>query len=150
MNVNVNLNVDVPEGLCQAIVVGTPDAVIVADQERVIRFWNGGAERIFGFTADEAVGQSLDLIVPERQRQRHWEGYRRVMETGETRYGTGLLAVPAVRKDGERLSIEFTVALLPGADGEPAGIAAILRDVTARWQREQELRKRLAALEMGN
>jgi PAS domain S-box-containing protein len=135
--------------LYRAIVESTPDAVIVADRAGVVTLWNGGAERIFGFSAAEAVGRSLDLIVPERLRQRHWEGYRRVMETGETRYGTGLLAVPAVRKDGERLSIEFTVALLHSADGELTGIAAILRDVTVRWQREQEVRKRLAALETG-
>ena len=140
---------EMSDGLCQAIVDGTPDAVIAADREGVVRLWNSGAERIFGFSADEAVGQSLDLIIPERLRPRHWEGYRRVMDTGRTRYDTGLLAVPAVRKDGGRLSIEFTVGLLRGADGEPVGIAAILRDVTARWQREQELRKRLAALEKG-
>lgn len=141
---------EVPEGLYRAIIQSTPDAVIVANQDGVVTLWNGGAERIFGFSADEAVGQSLDLIVPERLRQRHWEGFRRVMETGQTRYGTGLLAVPAVRKDGERLSIEFTVALLRSADGELTGIAAIVRDVTARWQREQEVRTRLAALETGS
>jgi PAS domain S-box-containing protein len=133
--------------LCRAIVASTPDAVIVANRDGMITLWNGGAERIFGFSAAEAVGQSLDLIVPERLRQRHWEGYRRVMETGRTRYGTEVLAVPAVRKDGERLSIEFTVALLWSADGALTGIAAIVRDVTARWQRERELRQRLAALE---
>ena len=137
------------EGRYRAIIESTPDAVIVANRDGVIGLWNGGAERIFGFSADEAVGRSLDLIVPERLRQRHWEGYRRVMHTGQTRYGTELLAVPAVRKDGERLSIEFTVALLWSADGELTGIAAIVRDVTARWQREQELLKRLAALETG-
>jgi PAS domain S-box-containing protein len=135
------------EELCRAIVASTPDAVIVGNRDGMITLWNGGAERIFGFSAAEAVGQSLDLIVPERLRQRHWEGYRRVMETGRTRYGTELLAVPAVRKDGERLSIEFTVALLRSADGALTGIAAIVRDVTARWQRERELRQRLAALE---
>lgn len=137
------------QALYRAIVESTPDAVIVADQDGIVTLWNGGAERIFGFSAVEAVGRSLDLIVPERLRQRHWEGYRRVMDTGQTRYGTGLLAVPAVRKDGQRVSIEFTVALLHSADGELTGIAAILRDVTARWLREQELRKRLAALETG-
>src|SRR4051812_14856450 len=112
--------------ICRAIVVGTSDAVVVANQDGKITLWNGGAERIFGFSAAEAVGQSLDLIVPERLRQRHWAGYRRVMETGQTRYGTELLAVPAVRKDGTRLSIEFTVTLLRGDDGDVIGIAAIL------------------------
>jgi PAS domain S-box-containing protein len=143
------MHLEASEGLCRAIVESTPDAVIVANPDGVVSFWNGGAERIFGFSANEAVGRSLDLIVPERLRQRHWEGYRRVMETGQTRYGTGLLAVPAMRKDGEPLSIEFTVALLRNADGELTGIAAIVRDVTARWQREQELRKHLATLEQG-
>ena len=121
------------------------DAVIVTDREGVIRLWNTGAAVIFGVAADQAIGQSLDLIIPERLRQRHWEGYRRVMQTGSTRYGRELLAVPAIRADGTRLSVEFTIVPLRDETGYLFGIAAILRDVTARWQREKELRERLAA-----
>lgn len=123
------------------------DAVVVADPDGVIRLWNPAAERIFGFAAPEALGRSLDLIIPERFRERHWTGYREVMRTGHTRYGTDVLRVPALRKDGERISVAFTVALLRSPDGRVAGIAAIVRDETARWQEEQTLRKRLAELE---
>lgn len=133
--------------LCREIMEGTPDAVIVADREGVIRFWNAGAAAMFGYSAEQALGRSLDLVIPERQRERHWEGYRRVMATGVTRYGQGdLLAVPALRSDGSRISVEFTIVLLRG-NGQPAGAAAVMRDVTERWQRDRALRERLAALE---
>ena len=124
-----------------------PEAVIFADQLGVVRVWNRAAESMFGYSADEALGQSLDLIVPERFRARHWEGYRHVMATGVTSYGQRLLAVLAMRKDGQRISIEFSIVLLKDERGEVTGAAAVVRDVTARWQAERELRRRLAALE---
>ena len=136
------------EWLCQRIVEDAPDAIIFADREGVIRLWNAGARAVFGYRSEEAVGKTLDLIVPERLRERHWKGFRRVMATGVTRYGREeLLAVPAVGKDGGRISVEFSIVMLRDAAGEPMGIAAILRDVTQRWQEQQQLRKRLAALE---
>jgi PAS domain S-box-containing protein len=135
------------DGLFRRIVEEMPEAVIFADQQGVVRLWNRAAETMFGYSADEALGQSLDLIVPERFRARHWEGYRHVMATGVTSYGQRLLAVPAMRKDGERISIEFSIALLKDERGEVTGAAAVVRDVTARWQAERELRRRLAALE---
>jgi PAS domain S-box-containing protein len=133
----------VTDSLADQIVTATPDAVIVADPEGVIRVWNGGAEAIFGYSETEAIGQTLDLIVPERFRDRHWEGYRRVMSTGETRYGRELLAVPAVRRDGSRISIEFSVALLHDDSGALIGIGAVMRDVTERWERDRALRQEL-------
>ncbi|HZT86668.1 MAG TPA: PAS domain S-box protein [Stellaceae bacterium] len=124
-----------------------PDAVIFADAEGRIRFWNAAATRIFGFSAEEALGQTLDLIVPERQRARHWEGYNRVMAGGESRYGAGdLLAVPAQRKDGTRISIEFTILPLHDDGGAILGIAAFLRDVTSRFTEMQTLRRQVAEL----
>ncbi len=138
---------DTPERLCRQIVEGAQDAIVVADRDGRIRLWNPGAEAMFGYRAEEALGQSLDLIIPERLRGRHWEGYRRVMATGVTRYGREVLAVPAIRKDGTRISLEFTVVLLRGESGELLGSAAIIRDVTARWERERALRDRVAALE---
>jgi len=130
-----------------ALVRAAGDAIVVADPEGLVRFWNPAAERIFGFTEAEALGQSLDLIIPERFRARHWAGYREVMQTGVTRYGTDILRVPAVRKDGQRISIAFTVALLKDPAGRVTGIAAIMRDETTRWEEEQALRRRLAELE---
>ena len=130
-----------------ALVQAAGDAIIVADVEGRIVLWNPAAERLFGFTAAEAAGGSLNLIIPERFRERHWTGYHTVMQTGQRRYGTQLLRVPSLRKDGQRLSIAFTVALLHVPDGRRTGIAAIVRDDTERWQEEQTLRRRLAALE---
>jgi PAS domain S-box-containing protein len=133
----------------EALVHALGDAVIVADPEGRVRLWTPAAERIFGYTAAEAVGRSLDLIIPERFRARHWAGYREVMRTGVTRYGTEVLRVPAVRKDGQSISIAFTVALLRDRDGRVSGIAAVVRDETARWGEEQALRRRLVELERG-
>ena len=134
--------------LARQIVACMPDGVIFADQGGVIRFWNAGAEAIFGYAAQEAIGQPLELIVPEALRARHNEGYRRVMQTGVTQYsGRRLLAVPAIRKDGERISVEFSIALLRGADRTLSGVAAVMRDVTDRWRKEKEMTRRLAALE---
>ncbi len=123
------------------------DAILVADEKGVITFWNPAAERIFGFARTEALGQSLDLIIPERLRQRHWEGYRKTMESGRTRYGADLLRVPAVHKDGHALSIAVTVALLVSGEGKVNGIAAVIRDETQRFQEERALRRRVAELE---
>ena len=111
-------------------------------------FWNPAAERLFGFTATEALGSSLDLIIPERFRERRWTGYQTVMRTGQTRYGTRVLRVPALRKDGQP-RLPFTVALLHAPDGRCTGITTIVRDDTKRWQEEQALRRRLATLEGG-
>ena len=123
------------------------DAVVVSDPDNVIVLWNPAATRIFGFTEAEALGQPLDLIIPERLRKRHNEGYEKTMATGQTRYGTSLLKVPALHKDGRSLSIAFTVALLTGADGKVTGIAAVIRDETARFEEERALKRRLAELE---
>jgi PAS domain S-box-containing protein len=123
-----------------------PDAIVYADAGGAIRFWNRGAERIFGFGQAEAVGQKLDIIIPEALRARHWAGYAATMQSGTTRYGAGeILAVPAVRKDGRRISIEFTILPFHGDDGQIIGIAAILRDVTARFEEMRALRRQLAA-----
>ncbi len=137
-----------PAELFRSIVEGTPDAVLYAGKDGRIELWNAGAERIFGFTAAEAVGQSLDLIIPERLRGRHWDGWDKTMASGHTRYGAGdLLAVPAVRKDGAQISIEFSIQLLKGPDGAIVGSAAILRDVTARFERDKALKLKVKELE---
>jgi PAS domain S-box-containing protein len=123
------------------------DAIVVCDASGAITFWNPAAERLFGFAEQEALGQSLDLIIPERQRQRHWDGYNKTMQTGQTRYGNDVLRVPALHKDGRTLSIAFTVAMLFSAEKTVTAIIAIIRDETARFSEERSLRKRLAELE---
>ncbi len=133
--------------LCEQIVDSSQLAVIYADEQGIIRLWNAGAETIFGFSAAEALGQCMDIIIPERHRARHWEGYERVMQTGVTKDGRELLAVPALRKGGGQISIEFNVALVRSPDGKILGVAATLQDVTTRWERDKALRARLAALE---
>ena len=131
----------------QQLVRSAGDAIIAADSAGSVILWNPAAERIFGYTESEALGRSLDLIIPERLRQRHWEGYRRVMASGQTRYGAEVLRVPALHKDGRTLSIAFTVVLVDLAGSADKVIAAIVRDETARWAEERALRQRLADLE---
>jgi PAS domain S-box-containing protein len=123
------------------------DGIIVCDAAGAIIVWNSAATRIFGFTEADALGQSLDLIIPERQRQRHWDGYHKTMATGETRYGNDLLRVPALHKEGKPLSIAFTVAMLYAPEGEVSSIIAIVRDETVRWTEERGLKTKVAQLE---
>ncbi len=130
-----------------ALIRAAGDAVIAADRDGAIVLWNPAAERIFGFTVDEAIGQSLDLIIPDRFRERHWDAWQQTVLTGKTKYAVDVLRVPAQHKDGRRLSIAFTVALLPAADQNVDVVAAIVRDETDRWNEEQELRRRLAECE---
>lgn len=129
------------------LVAAIGDAILVCDASGAITLWNPGAERMFGHTESEALGKSLDLICPERLRKRHWDGYHKTMETGETRYGNDVLRVPAVHKDGRAMSIAFTVAMLHAPDGKVSAIAAVIRDETVRFNEERALKKRVAELE---
>jgi PAS domain S-box-containing protein len=134
-----------PSMLADALLCTNSDAIVASDKDGIIRFWNPGAERIFGYTSGDAIGQSLDIIIPERLRARHWRGYRLVMAAGESRYGHGdVLAVPGIRKDGAGISLEFTIVPLRNETGQMIGIAAIMRDVTARFEEMRALRRKLA------
>jgi PAS domain S-box-containing protein len=133
--------------LCHQIVKEAQDAIIMADREGIIRLWNRGAELVFGFSPVEAVGQSLHLIIPANLRERHDRGYHTVMESGESKYSHELLAVPALKKDGSRISVEFTMILIRNHQGQIMGAAAIIRDVSARWEKERAIKHRLADLE---
>jgi PAS domain S-box-containing protein len=135
------------QSLCESIVDQSPTAIVVGDREGIVRLWNAGAQTMFGWSAEEALGKSMDMIIPEKHRPRHWEGYDRVMASGVTKYGRNLLAVPALTKDGRKISIEFNVVLLKDAEGRVVGIAATMQDVTARWERDKALHARLAELE---
>jgi PAS domain S-box-containing protein len=131
-------------GLGDALLDSASDAIIATDREGRITFWNPGAERIFGFTADESDGQSLDLIIPENLRARHWAGFRHTMETGTSRYGHGdLLSVPGLTKEGRRISVEFTIVLLRNEAQEVTGTVAVMRDVTKRFEEVRELKRKL-------
>jgi len=130
-----------------ALLAALADAVVVCDAKGAIVVWNAAAERMFGYPSAQALGQSLDLIIPERLRKRHWEGYDQTMATGITKYGTDVLRVPAVNKTGEALSIAFTVAMLHAPDGKVSAIASIIRDETVRFEDERALKKRVAELE---
>ena len=121
----------------QQLVEAIGDAVVVCDAAGAIIVWNDAAARMFGFTRDDALGKSLDLIIPERQRGRHWDGYNKSMATGQTRYGSDVLRVPALHKDGRTLSIAFTVSLLQSPDGKVTGIAAFVRDETERFAEDR-------------
>lgn len=129
----------------RTLVREAPDAIIYADAQGIITFWNKGAQRIFGFSDAEAIGKSLDIIIPENLRKRHWDGFAQTIRTGKTRYGSGdVLAVPALRKDGTRISIEFTILPFPDRTGRILGMAAILRDVTQRFEELKRLRAEAA------
>jgi len=133
---------------CRELVESIGDAVIASDPSGAINLWNPAATRMFGHTEAEALGKSLDIIIPQRQQQRHWDGYNKTMETGVTRYGNDVLRVPAVHKDGHTLSIAFTVALLHSPDGKVSSIVAVVRDESAKFAEERALKKRLTELEM--
>ena len=136
-----------PRDLPLRILDNSPDAVLICDRAGIVRYWNGAAERVFGFDATEALGASLNLIIPERLRVRHWSGWEAAMTAGVTRYGDGqLLAVPALHKDGRQISIEFSIQLLKDAGGQIEWVAAIVREVTERFNRDKDLRAELKSL----
>ncbi len=136
------------EAIGAALIDSAADSIVASDAKGEIVLWNAGSERIFGFTEDEALGQSLDIIIPEPFRDRHWEGYHETVASGESRYGAGdMLAVPGLHKDGRRLSIEFTIVLMKDVGGRVTGMVASVRDVTARFEETKALKKKLAALE---
>lgn len=130
------------------LVAAVGDAIVACDAQGAIILWNAAATRMFGFTEAEALGQSLDIIIPERLRKRHWEGYDKTMATGITRYGTDVLRVPAINKQGDPMSIAFTVAMLFTPERHVSAIVSVIRDETSRFNEERALRKRLTELEM--
>jgi PAS domain S-box-containing protein len=136
-----------PANLPSRILDGSPDAILICDESGTVRYWNASAERVFGFAAADALDVSMDLIIPERLRARHWAAWGATMRTGMTRYAEGqLLAVPAIRKDGEQISIEFSIQLIKAADDTIAWVVAVIRDVTERYRREKTVRAQLKAL----
>jgi PAS domain S-box-containing protein len=145
MNMQLNM-----EHFAERLLAGMSEAIIYADAAGVISYWNHGAARVFGFTANEALGQKLDIIIPPGIRERHWQGFHATMRTGQSRYGAGhLLSVPAIRKDGTRISVEFTIVPFSNEAGRMTGIAAVMRDATQSFEELRALRKELAAQRLG-
>lgn len=124
-----------------------PDAIVFADRDGIIREWNAAAERIFGQSAADAIGQSLDLIIPEQYREAHWRGYERALAAGETKYSGQAMPTRSMRRDGETIYVELTFAIVRGADGTVIGALAHARDISERWAREREQRRRMRELE---
>ncbi|MYV54356.1 PAS domain S-box protein [Streptomyces sp. SID3212] len=137
---------DLDPDVVLAMAAQAPDGIVIIDREGLIRYWNRGAERIFGYSAAEVDGRNLDVIIPEKHRQRHWDGFVAAMASGTSKYGDDdLLAVPALTADGSTVSIEFSVVLLAAPDGTAGHVGAVIRDVTARRAQEKETRRRLLA-----
>lgn len=135
-----------PHDLPLRILDGSPDAILICDRSGIVRYWNAASERVFGFHASEALGSSMNLIIPERLRPRHWTRWEDAVRTGVTRYGEGqLLAVPALHKDGRRISIEFSIQFVKDTEGQTKWVVAVIRDVTDRYLREKALRAQMAA-----
>ena len=142
------LSSPLPRDLFGRVLDGCPDAILICDHAGTVWYWNAAAERVFGFRAAEALGASMNLIIPERLRARHWAGWNETMRTGVTRYSEGqLLAVPALNKDGRQISIEFSIQLIKAANGQIEWVVAVIRDVTERYRREKTIRAQLSALE---
>jgi PAS domain S-box-containing protein len=143
------MSAEMQDAVYRRIVEQTTDAVIFADREGLVRIWNRGAQAVFGFTGDEALGQSLDIIIPEELRKRHWEGYNRAIEAGRTRLGSRVLVTRGLHRDGSRLYVDLSFAVIVDASGHAEGALAVGRNVTERYLADRALRKRVAELEGG-
>lgn len=122
------------------IVADVADALIYADRKGIIRAWNAQAEAVFGFSADEALGQSLDIIISERYRAAHWTGFDRAMERGHTVHGAEVRTTRSKHKDGRKLYVDMTFSVVRSVTGEALGSAAMARDVTERYLAEKAAR----------
>ena len=129
------------------LIAHAPDAVVLADCAGVIRLWNRMAEAMFGHGAAEAIGQTLDLIVPEPYRVAHWAGFSHAIEQGRFAGDDVLLTSRALTKDGRTIAVELSAAIVRSPAGQVRGIMAIGRDVTERRKREQAQLERIASLE---
>jgi len=146
MHQQPNLARTTPE-LFENIVEQLSEAIVFADREGVIRIWNRGAEALFGFPAAEALGSSLDIIIPERFRQAHWAGFRQAIECGHTRPGEPVRTTRALHQDGRKLYVDMSFGIVTSGDGSVIGSVALARDGTARHAMQTALRARVAELE---
>jgi len=131
----------------RALLEQAPDAVIFAGTDGMIAFWNEAATRVFGHSIEAAMGQSLDIIIPEVYRDRHWTGYDRALADRETKYKGEVLPTKAMRADGAEIYVELGFAMVKNPDGSMAGAMAVARDITERFNRDRDMRRKLRELE---
>lgn len=141
-----NIDDDMLEITSQDILRCMPEALIFSDLEGIIRLWNPGAEAIFGFTATESIGQSLDLIIPEHLRKAHWDGFHKAIVRGGTKPGRGSLVTRSLHKSGGQIYVDMSFAMVKNQAGEMLGAMAVARDATARYLEEKNIRRQLAEL----
>ncbi len=132
--------------LANTLMEQSPDAVIYAGMDGLIVVWNAAAERVFGHTAQAAIGQNLDIIIPEQFRNAHWTGYDRALAAGETKYRGQALTTRATRADGETIYVDLGFEIIKDAAGTVTGAMATARDVTERFARDRETRRELREL----
>jgi len=133
--------------LAAKLVDQCPDAMIFAGPDGRIARWNAAATRIFGHEIAAATGASLDIIIPEQYREAHWRGFEHALAAGDTKYRGQVLPTRAVRADGETIYVELSFSIVKDADGKVAGALAVARDITERFTRDREMRRKLRALE---
>jgi PAS domain S-box-containing protein len=141
------MSAEIHADVFRRIVEQTTDAVIFADRGGLIRIWNQGAESVFGFRAGEVLGKSLDVIIPEELRKKHWEGYSKAIETGRTKLGSRVLTTRSRHEDGSRLYVDLSFTVIVDDSGHAEGALAIGRNVTERYLADKALRKHTAELE---
>ncbi len=125
------------DSLSELILEQAAEAVVYANRQGVVERWNAAATRMFGYTAAEALGQSLDLMIPEHLRKAHWRGFDATMAKGKTRLGGRPTLTRGLHKSGQKLYVEMSFALVVDAASEPLGSVAVARDVTERVEREK-------------
>lgn len=131
--------------LPQAVLEQAAEAIVFADREGRVQLWNRGAETLFGYPRDEAIGRSLDtLIIPEPYRRAHNEAFARAMATGQLRAEAQVRTTRAVHKSGARLYLDISFSLVKDPAGAVVGSVAVGRDVTAAWLEKQAQRAKAA------
>ncbi len=139
------MNLPVAQTSCENLIECMSEALIFADVTGIIQIWNQGAEALFGFSAAEAIGSSLDLIIPEALRNAHWAGFHQAVSRGATRHGRRSSITRALHKSGRQLYVDMSFAIVKDQEGATTGSMAVARDATERHLELKNLRRQLAA-----
>jgi PAS domain S-box-containing protein len=114
--------------LFRLIVEEAPDGIIFADREGVVQVWNNAAADLFGYLAEEAVGRTLDIIIPEHLRRAHWEGFSKAVASGQTKHGRRALKTRATHKAGHKLYVSLAFSVVKDREGQVIGAMATARE----------------------